>query len=638
MEDFIGVNDTYYISTVSSQLDDRIRVLKQGDTFAVFDRFGDIKAIGQGKQGVYHEGTRFLSRLELLLGKQRPLLLNSTITKRNTFLTVDLTNPDLFVGDRITVHHGDLHLFRSKLLWQRVCYEHIRFVNYADHDVEVPLVIMFEADFADIFEVRGTHRRAKGQYLEPEAKADGVLIGYQGLDGVRRQTRLTSTIKPTNIGGSEFRIDLSLAPGEGKDFFLNVACELPEYAKRYPTFEGAVKRVHQSQELAREGECEIYTSNEQFNDWIGRSFADLHMLITDTEHGPYPYAGVPWYNTVFGRDGIITALEFLWVNPNIARGVLGYLAATQARGKVSDRDAEPGKILHETRRGEMAGLGEVPFGLYYGTVDATPLFIMLAGAYYERTGDRPFIEGIWSNIEQALEWIDRYGDKDGDGFVEYQRCTPQGLANQGWKDSHDSIFHADGQLVEGPIALCEVQGYVYSAKLAAAGLARLFGESDTADALEAQAEDLKRKFNDAFWCDDISTYAIALDHNKTPCRVRTSNAGHALFSGIATEEYAGRTMKTLFNEESFSGWGVRTLSTQEHRYNPMSYHNGSVWPHDNALIAQGLAPRQCAHRSGAGAVRIQARGDRNLARAVRRQYLFGFTSSARAFLRFFPPT
>ena len=589
MEDFIGVNDTYYISTVSSQLDDRIRVLKQGDTFAVFDRFGDIKAIGQGKQGVYHEGTRFLSRLELLLGKQRPLLLNSTITKRNTFLTVDLTNPDLFVGDRITVHHGDLHLFRSKLLWQRVCYEHIRFVNYADHDVEVPLVIMFEADFADIFEVRGTHRRAKGQYLEPEAKADGVLIGYQGLDGVRRQTRLTSTIKPTNIGGSEFRIDLSLAPGEGKDFFLNVACELPEYTKRYPTFEGAVKRVHQSQELAREGECEIYTSNEQFNDWIGRSFADLHMLITDTEHGPYPYAGVPWYNTVFGRDGIITALEFLWVNPNIARGVLGYLAATQARGKVSDRDAEPGKILHETRRGEMAGLGEVPFGLYYGTVDATPLFIMLAGAYYERTGDRPFIEGIWSNIEQALEWIDRYGDKDGDGFVEYQRCTPQGLANQGWKDSHDSIFHADGQLVEGPIALCEVQGYVYSAKLAAAGLARLFGESDTADALEAQAEDLKRKFNDAFWCDDISTYAIALDHNKTPCRVRTSNAGHALFSGIATEEYAGRTMKTLFNEESFSGWGVRTLSTQEHRYNPMSYHNGSVWPHDNALIAQGLA-------------------------------------------------
>lgn len=589
MEDLIRVSDEYYILTTSSRVDDRTRVLKQGDTFAVFDRFGDIQVIGQGEQGIYHEGTRFLSRFELLLGKHRPLLLNSTITKRNTFLTVDLTNPDLFVGDRITVHHGDLHLFRSKLLWQRVCYEHIRIANYADHDVEVPLVIMFEADFADIFEVRGTRRRTRGQYLKPEAKADGVLIGYQGLDGVRRQTRLTSTIKPTNISGSEFRIDLSLAPGEAKDLFLNVACELPEYAKRYPAFEGAVKRARQSQERAREGECEIYTSNEQFNDWIGRSFADLHMLTTDTEYGPYPYAGVPWYSTVFGRDGIITALEFLWVNPNIARGVLGYLAATQARGKVPDRDAEPGKILHETRRGEMAGLGEIPFGLYYGTVDATPLFVMLAGAYFERTGDRLFIEGIWPNIQQALEWIDTYGDHDGDGFVEYQRCALHGLANQGWKDSHDSVFSAAGTLAEAPIALCEVQGYVYGAKRAAAGLARLFGENDTADALEAQAEDLKNKFNDAFWCDDISTYAIALDGNKTPCRVRTSNAGHALFSGIATEEYAGRTMKTLLSEESFSGWGIRTVSTHERRYNPMSYHNGSVWPHDNALIAQGLA-------------------------------------------------
>ncbi len=589
MDDLIRLNDEYYIVTSSSRVDDRTRVLKHGDTFAVFDRFGDIQTFGQGEQGIYHEGTRFLSRLELLLGKQRPLLLNSVITERNTFFTVDLTNPDLVVGDQLRVQQGGLHLFRSKLVRLNVCYERIQISNYTDDDVDIPIVIMFEADFADIFEVRGTHRKQKGRYLEPEAKADGVVIGYEGLDGVRRRTRLMSTLKPTDISGSALRIELSLAPGEMKEFYLNIACELPEQVARYPTFENAVKRARQSQERAREDECRIYTANEQFNDWIGRSFADLHMLITDTECGPYPYAGVPWYNTVFGRDGIITAWQCLWVNPNIARGVLAYLAATQAQEEDPDKDAEPGKILHETRRGEMAALGEIPFGSYYGTVDATPLFVMLAGAYYERTGDRSFVEGIWPNIEQGLKWIDRYGDQDGDGFVEYQRCTPRGLANQGWKDSHDGVFHANGRLAEGPIALCEVQGYVYGAKHAVARLAKLFGENKTAEALEGQAEDLKKKFNEVFWCDDISAYAIALDGDKQPCRVRTSNAGHTLFTGIATEECARRTVQSLLSEESFSGWGIRTVSTKERRYNPMSYHNGSIWPHDNALIAQGFA-------------------------------------------------
>jgi glycogen debranching enzyme len=313
------------------------------------------------------------------------------------------------------------------------------------------------------------------------------------------------------------------------------------------------------------------------------------MLTTELATGPYPYAGVPWFNAPFGRDGIITALECLWLWPGLARGVLAYLASTQATEVVPEQDAEPGKILHETRCGEMASLGEMPFGRYYGSVDATPLFVMLAGAHYLRTGDRGLVEQLWPHVEAALGWINRYGDRDGDGFVEYQRQSSDGLLHQGWKDSDDAVFHVDGSLAQGPIALCEVQGYVYAARRAGAALADVLGLTARAAELERQAAALRERFEQAFWCEDLSTYALALDGDKRPCRVRTSNAGHCLFTGIAHEDRALRVAQTLLDSRSYSGWGIQTVACPEVRHNPMSYHNGAVWPHDNALIAQGFA-------------------------------------------------
>ena len=587
----IRVRDAFYIRSSSPRIDVRTRVLKQGDTFAVFDRFGDIDSFGTGELGMYYQDTRFLSRLTLKLGKDRPLLLSSTVREDNAVLAVDATNLDVYRNGETVLPRGTLHIFRSKILWKRTCQERLRIHNYGRVPMDFSFSIEFDADFADIFEVRGMTREQRGRRVGTKIAKDAVVLAYDGLDGRPRRTRIVFDPPPTRLSESAVNYQIRLEPGEEASYRWVIACEVDAESHREikPCYENVVQEAAIVLESAHSRQPLIFTSNEQFNDWLNRSFADLEMMRTETRYGPYPYAGVPWFSTEFGRDGIITALQCMWFDPSLARGVLAYLAATQADAENAEQDAQPGKILHETRAGEMAALGEIPFKRYYGTIDATPLFIMLAGAYYRRTADRAFVESIWPNIERALAWIDRYGDVDGDGFVEYARRSKLGLIHQGWKDSHDAIFHADGTYAEGPIALCEVQGYVYAAKLAAAELAQLFGDHARARDLSKQATILSRRFEESFWCDELSTYALALDGRKQPCRVRTSNAGHCLFAGIATQEHARRVAATLTDETSFSGWGIRTVATSETRYNPMSYHNGSVWPHDNSLIAAGFA-------------------------------------------------
>ena len=566
------------------------RVLKYGDTFALFDPNGDIISMPSSPEGIFYRDTRHLSHLRLSICGTHPMLLSSAMRDDNTALTCDLTNPDLYRSDDLVLEHDLIHLRRLKFAWKSAIFERIVVRNFSGRRERIALQIDFAADFADLFEVRGSQRKSCGTFHPTQVKADTAKISYTGLDSRLRETRLRFTPQPTLLDANKAIFELDLAPHERAVFFIEVRCDMnwPSLPGGYQFF-SALHEARRALHLSAARATAIASSNEVFNEGIRRAISDLYMLTTDLPEGPYPYAGIPWFSTVFGRDALITAMQTLWADPAITRGVLGHLAATQATSKDDAADAEPGKILHEARHGEMAALGEVPFRRYYGSVDATPLFVMLAGAYLERTADVGALQRLWPNIEAALQWIDVYGDRDRDGFVEYGRKSEEGLINQGWKDSHDSIFHADGSLAQGPIALVEVQGYVFAAKRAAALIAQRLGLADRALRLDREAEELQRRFDAAFWDDALGTYILALDGDKQPCRVRSSNAGHALFTGIALPERAARVANGLMNNTSYSGWGIRTIATTESRYNPMSYHNGSVWPHDNGLIALGFA-------------------------------------------------
>jgi glycogen debranching enzyme len=586
--------DRFHIPAEAVNFDDRVKVLNHNDSFAIFDRWGDIHPHSKKAQGIFHQGTRFINRLELKLNRKKPVLLSSSIKEDNNILSVDLTNSEL---SGCNILENTLHISRSQFIRNGVYYEEIFLNNYSDKICEIELSLFFGADFKDLFEIRGVERNIQTNRPRMLANGNKLLFDYEGLDKIHRRTEIVFSGKEEfSVHGSAVFFPIVLTPHQKQKINYSIISRTEEDFLSIEKNSGFVTDFNQAKTIMRNELNEIqqlfadiFTSNEHFTHWVNRSKADLISLLTPTPYGLYPYAGVPWYNTAFGRDGIITAIEVLSVAPAVARDVLLFLAAMQAKENIPSKDAEPGKILHETRSGEMANTGEIPFKEYYGTIDATPLFIMLAGMYYKHTADIKTIKKIWPNIKHSLAWIDQYGDIDGDGFVEYKHKAENGLTNQGWKDSHDSIMYSNGELCEPPIALCEVQAYVYGAKRQASFLAAVLGEKDYARQLENEAEELKLKFNEVFWDEESGCFALALDKGKRPCRVVSSNPGHCLFTGIADEKHASVLAKTLTGKDMLSGWGIRTLSMKEIRYNPISYHNGSIWPHDNALIAFGLA-------------------------------------------------
>ncbi len=583
----LSIETPFYIPATDAPARQR-RTLKKNDTFAVFDSHGDIGASIGGQDGLFHCDTRYLSHLELLFNGSRPLLLHSAMRDDNLNYYVDLTNPDFYIDRKLVMQKDTVHISRTVYLKDGSLRERIALTNHGSESVSFSLSLLFASDFADIFEVRGMKRERRGTSSIDSDQPPLVHLHYQGLDRASRTTTLHFEPVPTLLQDSTARYDIELPPHGRTAIFATVTS-----GERTPlpteTFLLGLTRLHRAQQVSMRGTASVETSNSVVNEIFCRSMADVQMLMTETEDGPYPYAGIPWYSTTFGRDGIITAMNMLWADPRIAAGVLRRLARLQSDRLDPLTDSAPGKIIHEMRGGEMAAIGEVPFRQYYGTVDATPLFVILAGKYAERTSDWALIRHLWPSIEAALSWIDRFGDLDGDGFIEYARGTETGLANQGWKDSHDSISHADGRLASGPIALVEEQAYVFAARQAGAMCARRLGFEDRAETLESQAANIRRQFEEAFWCSDLGFYGLALDGEKRLCRVRSSNAGHALFCGIAAPDRATATVASLMRSDFFSGWGIRTLSHGEERYNPMSYHNGSIWPHDNAMVAAGFA-------------------------------------------------
>lgn len=569
-------------------------VLKNEETFAVLDSRGEICPELQHDAGIFHRGTRHISRLQVLLWNQSPMVLSSTELGAMGVMVSHLANND---GGSNGSAAMSIHLERSTVLTATACLQQFCFTSYEARPVKMPLTLRLDADFRDIFEVRGYHRAQRGRTVR--RGSDGALeLVYRGLDGEDRVTVLRLSDPIENVNAEDIGLVLTLEPRQSCRLFLVLdfhPTAEPLGAEEH--YNAAMSATIQRFREARRSAASVVSDNPAFNSWLLRSFSDVHLLASQVEDGLYPYAGVPWFSCPFGRDGLITARQMLMVEPRLARGVLGYLARRQALVVDPAHDEEPGKILHESRLGEMAALGEVPFSSYYGAVDSTPLFLMLAGDYLCRSDDRDFIAGLLPELEAAMAWIHRAEASSIDGFLRYLRAAAGGLSNQGWKDSNDSIHHADGHLAEGSIALCEVQAYAYGARRALARIYQCLGRSGEAELLRDEAAALRKRFHAAFWTPAIDSYALALDGESRPCMVRTSNAGHCLWTGIATPEAAAAVARQLMAPTSFNGWGVRTLDEREKRYNPMSYHNGSIWPHDNALIGMGLA--HYGHRSEA---------------------------------------
>ena len=516
--------------------------------------------------------------------------LGSSVEEGNNLLVIDLMNPDLVTDGEVPLQKGTLHIFRAKLLWQDACLEHIRVSNHGREAATVRLEFVFEGDFVDLFEVRGMVRQQCGERLPSEIGPREVVLPYRGRDGLLRRTRVAFEPAPTSLDAHRASFTLRLDPGAEHHLYCTVSCEAGGAAPAVrASYQQALSDNNADRAALVAQRCTVVTSNPLVNLWLDRSMSDLAMLTTVLPTGPYPFAGVPWYSTTFGRDGILTAMEYLWVDPSLGRGVLAFLAATQATDLDTSRDAEPGKILHEARQSEMANTREIPFGRYYGTVDATPLFLVLAAAYssalptrsscaasgptscWRCSGSTPMATPTRmasSNTRAAAPkaWCSKVGRI---------RTIPSSMPTARWRRRRSPCARYRAMSTRESWASLQWRGS--SAKR------RWRSGSPT------RASVLRERFQQAFWCEEIGSYVIALDGEKRQCKVASSNAGHALWSGIAAPEHAARIVAGMQGPEFFSGWGIRTIASGQARYNPMSYHNGSIWPHDNALIAAGMA-------------------------------------------------
>ncbi len=586
--DDLIVGDRYYILASSVAGDLPKLVLKHDEAFLVADRRGDVPALPGSEFGFYVDGTRMLRQLDLRLHGGRPLLLNATLAEEGLECAIDLTNPDVLGEEHVVLPGRTLRIWRRLVLYANRLYQALSIESFAraPHDLELRWAV--GADFVDVFEVRGHPRPRRGQLLPTEVRPAAVELGYRGLDGLTRRTLIEFQPAPASVDPTGARYRVRLEPGGRLELVVTVSAWTDTEPVGPPLrWDEALARRSAVVDGLRRAATRVEADHELFNAWIGRARSDLHLLLTDTPDGFVPYAGIPWFVAPFGRDSLITALQTLPFEPEIARGTLRFLARHQGRTDDAFTDQEPGKIMHELRRGELAACREIPFVPYYGTVDATPLYLMLLAEYLRWTGDLPLARELWPTAERALAWMTADGDGEPE-FLRYQRRSPVGLDNQGWKDSHDAVAHVSGALAKPPIAVVEAQGYQYGALLGVAGLAEALGRPALAAALRQRAARLRARFERDFWQEDLQFYALALDGAAEPCRVISSNPGHCLWTRLVDDSRAEAVARRLMAEDMFTGWGLRTLSSRERLYNPMSYHNGSVWPHDTAIAALGL--------------------------------------------------
>jgi glycogen debranching enzyme len=559
-----------------------VQTIKHDRVFLLCDRYGDLPLGNEAALGLYFRDTRFLSHYELLIDGMRPTYLHSEVD-RNYSMLVATTLPVTSVDPSGVETGKNISISRHRWL-EHGMHETIKVQNFGSEPRRVRIEISFGADFLDLFEVRGFRRKQNGTMEDPIFADGQVTFAYTGLDDVRRELEVGFDPHPKKLTKDRATFQFNLQPQSV--FAIDVSI-LPRAGGLEP-----VHATHADLERDytnwRKSCTRFQTSNPQLQTYLDRAVLDLRMMQTDLDGTPAIDAGVPWFSTMFGRDSLITAYQALGVQPALAKGTLTKLAEYQGTKVDPWRDEEPGKILHEIRVGELAGTGEIPHTPYYGSIDSTPLWLLIYGRVWMWTADREFAERLWPHAERALEWIDRYGDIDGDGYVEYQRKSEGGLDNQGWKDSRDGIVHADGTIPAGPIALVEVQGYVYDAWVQVARVARAIGKEDVAEELERKAEKLKERFNADFWMADEGYYAVALDGNKEQVRSIASNPGHCLWSRIIDQTRAPRVVRRLLAPDLSSGWGIRTLSSKNPAYDPIGYHTGTVWPHDNSLIAHGM--------------------------------------------------